>query len=1174
MPKSLTLLFFLSIGFSVVLGQEAGVRFEENKGQWSQVVRFRADVPSGACFIEQHGITWNFHNQEKHQHGHSHQGHEEHDAHEKAISGHAFKMRFLNALPSTRVEGEQPRKGYSNYYLGSDSRHWASQVKAYGTVSWKQLYPGISVRMYSNANGLKYDFLVDPEANPKQIAMAYDGLSKLDLKKGELHLVTSVGTLVEQAPVAWQEIDGKRYPVNCEFSLEQQKVRFNLGKYDSKHPLVIDPQLVFGSFTGSSADNWGFTATYDQAGNTYSAGVVFGLGFPVTPGAWQNTYIGGDGSRPCDIGIMKFSQTGERMFATYLGGAGNELPQSLIVSTSNELFVFGTTGSSDFPTTASAYSRSFKGGNQVSILRNGITFDSGTDLFISRFSDSGNTLLASTLIGGTSNDGLNVASQLRYNYADEARGGIAIDINNNVIIGCSTTSPDFPVPGNGFQSQYGGGSQDGMLAKFNENLSSLLWGSFMGGSAADGIFALSIDRNTKVYVAGGTVSLDFPMEGDSYQPSNGGGQSDGFIATVSANGQQLLASTYYGADVYDQIYLLALDRMNNIYVFGQTEKGGDFYQNGFTFAEPNGKQFISRFSNSLDSRIWSTSFGRGAAKPDISPTAFTVDICGQIFLAGWGGSSNASPDGNQFGGTNGLTVSDTAFQTTTDNNDFYLLVLNEADQELVYASFFGGPTSSEHVDGGTSRFDRRGVMHQAVCAGCGGRDDFPTTPGVWSNTNGSSSGCNNAVFKFDFQLPATVAAFTSETIGCAPFDVAFSNTSNNALEYRWFINGSQVSTDENPNYSFNTPGLYQVQLIAENENSCNVVDTFYKLIRVVNSTFDVFDSLEVCLLDKINIGPTFPIDPYYQPQWTPTTGLDRPNEQFTPASPPENTNYILLLSLANCADTISQFVRVLTDSVYAGPDLNICRGQEVEIGLPANTIDYTYSWSPATPLNNATLPNPLAAVDESTVFAVLRIPVDSTNGCPGRDSLQVYIPSGAPLAKLETEVIAGCTEVRLAITNLSELAETFSWDFNNGSGDTTALNPTITYPYGDTLLMTLIVSNPVCADTLDFKQPLEDLEFYYTVNNSNAFSPNGDGLNDCFSPALRNLPPPDDKNFIPCSSLIIYDRWGKKIWERNEQPDGCWDGLSDTGVEMPEGTYFYLFEGRGKKQEGTVSLQR
>lgn len=1150
-------------------GSDAAVRFEENKGQWERTIRYKASVPSGALFLEDRALTWNFFAPETaHQHNHAASEAEE------ATKGHAFRMEWLDAQVSTPYFPQKQADGYANYYVGNDRKTWASHVKSYHRMHRDELWPGISWQCYSNEKGLKYDYVLKAGANPQQIRMQFSGLDGIEIQKGNLVLRTSVGILTELKPVAWQDIHGVRVPVSCAFRLEKNILQFDLGKYRNDYPLTIDPQLVFGSFTGSNADNWGFTATYDQAGNTYSAGAVFGVGYPVTTGAYQLTYKGGSGNRPCDIGIMKFSGTGQRIFATYLGGLGNEVPQSLIVSTSNELFLFGTTGSSDFPTTANAFSRTFKGGTDISILRNGITFPNGTDMFVCRFSENGNTLLASTLLGGTANDGLNVSSQLRYNYADEARGGIAIDINNNVIVGCSTVSSDFPVPGNGFQSQYGGGSQDGMVVKLNEDLSSMFWGTFLGGTSADGIFALSIDRNSKVYVAGGTSSLDFPMSNAAYQGTHGGGQSDGFIAVISANGQQMLSSTYYGSDVYDQIYLLALDRGNNVYVYGQTEKGGNFYQNNFQFTETNGKQFVSRFSNNLQSRVWSTSFGRGNAKPDISPTAFTVDICGQIFMAGWGGSSNAAGDAGSFGGTSGLTVTNGAFQTTTDNNDFYFMILNEADQALVYASFFGGGASSEHVDGGTSRFDRRGVMHQAVCAGCGGRDDFPTTPDVWSNVNGSTSGCNNAVFKFDFQLPATVAAFTSSPIGCAPFTVDFNNTSYNAETYRWLINGNQVSTSNNPTYTFNNPGVYQIQLIAENPNSCNVVDTFYKIIRVVNSTRDVYDPVEICLLGSIEIGPPFDIDPYYQASWSPTTGLSRPNEQLTLASPEESTDYRLLLSLEGCSDTIDQFVLVRSDTIDAGPDLEICRGQEVEIGLPGDPANYTYAWTPTAPLNNAGLSNPLASVDETTRFNLLRIPKDPNNGCPGRDTLQLYIPPGSPLAKLETDVIAGCTEVKLVVNNLSELADTTLWDFANGITDGDSLNPTITYPYGDTLTLTLYVSNPACRDTLNYKFPLDDLEAYFQINQSNAFSPNGDGLNDCFSPALQPLPAPDDKNFIACTTLRIFDRWGKLLWERVEQADGCWDGKSDAGLEMPDGTYFYLFEGNGKKQEGSVSLQR
>jgi gliding motility-associated-like protein len=1159
--------FFLAAG-----NEDGNVRFEVNKGQWPSQVRYRADVPSGACFLEQKSITWNFTDPSAAGHNHNHSS--DSDEHSRNLRGHAFRLNLIGASNHATLSPEGIYGDYSNYYIGNDSRKWASDVKAYSTVNWKQIYPGIHWKVYSNNQGMKYDFILEPNADPSNIQMQYDGLEKLQINQGKLLMITSVGTITEDAPIAFQEKNGVRIPVECQFNLNKNTITFKLGRYDKSLPLIIDPQLVFGSFSGSTIDNWGFTATYDQAGNTYSAGVVFGVGYPVGTGAWQQNFEGGTGSRPCDIGIIKFSPTGAKMYATYLGGNGNELPQSLIVSSSNELFVFGTTGSSDFATTHNAFSREFKGGPQISILRNGITFTEGTDMFITRFSENGNNLLASSLIGGTSNDGLNTANQLRYNYADEARGGIVIDQNNNIIIACSTTSTDFPVPGNGYQPEFGGGTQDGMIVKFNENLSSVFWGTYLGGSAPDGIFTLAIDRYANVYVAGGTTSTDFPTSSNAHQTSNAGGQSDGFISVIRANGQELLSSTYYGSDLYDQIYLLALDRQSRVYVYGQTEKGGTFYQDNFNFQENNGKQYISMFTNNLEDRTWSTTFGRGSAKPDITPTAFTVDICGQIFVAGWGGSSNSAPDGSTFGGTTGLTITDDAFQTSTDNNDFYLMVLDEQEQSLIYASFFGGATSSEHVDGGTSRFDRRGVMHQAVCAGCGGRDDFPTTPGVWSNINGSPSGCNNAVFKFDFQLPSTVASFTSPSIGCAPFTVDFNNTSVYGTTYRWQVNGSEVSTDENPSYTFTNAGVYTVRLIAENPTTCNVVDTFFKQVRVVNSTRDVFDSLEICLLGSQEIGPSFPIDPYYQVSWIPETGLQNPKEQSTIATPNESTNYTLLLSLDNCSDTIEQFVRVKIDSIDAGPDLDICRGQTVQIGLQPIADDYTYQWSPEQMLNSSTVAMPMASVDETTTFQLLRIPNDPAMGCPGKDSLTLLIPPGSPLADFETEIIASCTEVKVQIINTSELAQSFTWNFNQGTGDATSPNPQIIYPYGDTISISLIVSNPECSDTLNFKQPMGDLTSYFTINNANAFSPNGDGLNDCFSPALQDLPAPDDKNFLSCSSLSVFDRWGKKIWERIEQTDGCWEGKNEAGEEMPDGTYIFLFEGQGKKLEGTINLLR
>ena len=1147
--------------------QEVYASFEENKGRFPKHIAASAEIPGGMVFVENKGFTFHFLETDHHIDAHKH------DADERA-QGHAIRMQFEQAgSPSLKLS--KPLPGSSNYYLGNDPKNWSPDTKSYRDIAMNELYPGIHWLIGSNAAGLKYDFIVDANASPHVIQMRWAGANKIKLKNGDLIISTSLGDLIEKAPTAWQIIDGKKQVVSCKFKLSDDLVSFDLGNYDTSHELIIDPLLVFGSFSGSSADNWGFTATYDNAGNTYSAGVVFGIGYPTTTGAYQTSFAGGSGSRPGDIGIIKFGPSGDRIFATYLGGSNNELPQSLIVSSANELFLFGTTGSSDFPTTSGAWSRDFSGGTEVSILRGGITFTAGTDLFVCRLSENGQQLLASTFIGGSGNDGLNTANQLRYNYADDARGGIIIDEQNNVYVGCSTSSSDFPVPGNAYQASYGGGSQDGMIVKFNLNLSTLFWGTYLGGSSADGVMSLTLDQQGQVYVAGGTTSLDFPLSGTPYQSVNGGAQSDGFIAALSPNGQNLLHSTYYGTDAYDQIFLISASRENGIYVYGQTEKGGTFYQEGFSFSEPNGKQFVSRFSPDLSSRVWSTSFGNGLAKPDITPSAFTVDICGQLFICGWGGASNSSPDGGTFGGTSGLTVTADAFQSTTDNNDFYLMVLDEMNQSLEYATFFGGATSSEHVDGGTSRFDRRGVVHQAVCAGCGGRDDFPTTTNAWSTVNGSNSGCNNAVFKFDFELPSTVASFTGPPIGCVPFEASFSNTSSYAESYTWTINGNSFSTNEQANFTFSNPGLYTIQLIANNPNSCNVVDTFTRQIRIVNSTYDIFDSLSVCYLSPVQIGIPFPVDPYYQVQWTPELGLNDPNAQQAIATPEVSTNYVLYLSLASCADTIEQFVGLRLDEIDAGLNLSICRGQTVEIGLPGDTSLYEYQWSPAATLNFSTIDTPLASVDETTWFQLLRIPKDTALGCPGRDSLQVFIPEGAPLADFDTEVLATCTDVKVQVTNLSELANESRWEFAPGfSSDSLNLNPQIVFAYGDTIRITLYVENDICRDTLEFVEPLKSLDEYYKINNANAFSPNGDGQNECFSPALQDLPAPDDKNFLYCSELHVFDRWGLEVFDSTKGDEGCWDGKSMQGVECPAGTYVYLFEGQGQKIQGTVTLMR
>jgi len=379
MGKLLRLTFILCYilsGFQVFAEEIGFARFEQNKGQLPSKVVASAYVPGGRLFLEKNGFTWNF--QSSNHKGHSHGGTPTSEA--EIIHGHSFKMKFIDASKKAQSSFDQPFEGYANYYIGKNSREWASHVVEYAKVSVNEIYDGINWITYSNADGLKYDFHVKPNANPSAIQMLFEGADDISLKKGNLVIKTDLGTITEMSPKAWQIIDGKKIPVDCKFKLRKNELSFDLGNYNPAFELIIDPLLVFGSFSGSTADNWGFTATYDNAGNTYSAGVVFGVGYPTSTGAYSLEFAGGSGSRPGDIGIMKFDEAGQRLFSTYLGGTSNELPQSLIVSSNNELFLFGTTGSDDFPTTSTAFSREFAGGTDVSILRSGIKFPNGHPL--------------------------------------------------------------------------------------------------------------------------------------------------------------------------------------------------------------------------------------------------------------------------------------------------------------------------------------------------------------------------------------------------------------------------------------------------------------------------------------------------------------------------------------------------------------------------------------------------------------------------------------------------------------------------------------------------------------------------------------------------------------------------------------------------------------------------
>ncbi|MDR2979972.1 MAG: gliding motility-associated C-terminal domain-containing protein [Bacteroidales bacterium] len=945
------LILFLGILFCLPLISHAkkrdtlsssSVEFIENQRQWHENVLFAASLHGGSIFFEKNCVTFALLNAD--------QLALYHDAKSdptvrppQYVDAVAYKTHFVGANPEPKTHGDGEYPFYHNYYLGNNPENWSSLVKVFEGIHYQDIYNGIDLRYYQHESYLKYDFIVMPGYNPHVIELEYEGIKSLSVSNQNLIVNTAIGSYMELRPFAYQLLpNGDTVQVSCQYHVNKNRVTFTLGEYKTLLPLIIDPVLVFSSYTGATADNWGFTATYDQHGNTYAGGIVFGTGYPTTTGAYQVNYAGGS----VDISISKFNATGTALlYSTYLGGTEIEIPNSLIVNGNNELYVLGTTSSANFPITSGTYQTVFKGGSSV-YTSSSLNFDSGSDIVIVKFNSDGTQLLASTFVGGSGNDGLNTALYLRKNYADESRGEIMVDDHSNVYVTSSTCSSDFPATAGVFQRTFGSGSQDGCLIKMNHNLSNMIWASFLGGSQDDAGYSIDIAKDKTIYVSGGTNSANFPVTANAIQrvfAGNHGREPDGFVAHIDEFGTQLIHSTFLGSAGYDQVYMVKTDREGYPHVFGQTYASGNFWIRNAAWYTLGGGQFVSKLNPGLSDFVWSTAFGRGTGTPDISPSAFLVDVCDNVYMSGWGGNT-----GNQgFGGTSGLPVTRDAIQPTTDGNDYYLICISGDASSLVYATFFGSPNKGDHVDGGTSRFDKKGTVYQAVCAGCEGVDNFPTTPGAWSETNGSGN-CNLAVFKIDFGLAVIIADFTMPNTVCAPVTIEFANTSQlieGTSSCFWDFGDGTTSTQPYPFHEYTTSGTYDVTLIVTDLTSCNGTDTMTKRIMVLGNTLDTLSTIYLCDNQPVQIGFAPGQDTALTYRWEPPTGLSNPNISNPIANIAESIIYTLYISNGVCFDTL---VHVLEQGIIdftMSNDTTICPGESVFLNPIINSDADYYLWS-------------------------------------------------------------------------------------------------------------------------------------------------------------------------------------------------------------------------------------
>ncbi len=1205
----------------VVHTVNAQMEFIENKGQWDKKVNFRGDFTSGSFFLEGRGFTVDMHNPadlqqlSELQHGHNHNPSTNtgnsalsaarpplNETPAVTVHSHAYKVNFLGSNANIQAIPDKIESGYNNYFLGNDPGKWGTNCKIYQAVTYKNVYPNIDVRYYTEGNNLKYDIIVRPGGNPDAIAMRYDGVEKLEVKNKELIIGTSIGPVKELYPYSYQSVTGKKQAVDCKYIVTDNVVRFKVQHYAPNETLIIDPKLIFASYTGSSQDNWGYTATPGPDGSFFAGGIAFGAGYPVSAGAYQTTYGGGtpeDNLPGYDMAIFKFSANGsQRLYGTYIGGNGNEQPHSMISDAQGNLIIAGRSSSHNFPGTPT------KPGSANDF-----------DIVLIKLNASGTAALGAVRIGGTANDGVNirakyaadngnpVADATRRNYGDDARSEVILDAAGNVFLASCTQSGDFPVtPGTPIQNTFGGGRQDGVILKFTPNLNAVLFSTFFGGTGDDACFVMSINPLTgNLYVAGGTTSPNLPgnkagVMSSTYQ----GGEADGFITEIMPDGSGIIRTTYQGTPGNDLVYGIQFDKFGFPYIMGTTT--GNWPVVNATYSNAGGKQFISKLQPDFSAYVYSTVFGTNSPVPNLSPIAFLVDRCQNVYVSGWGGGINTDkgypsagtfnmPIKNQLVYTNGQPI------TQPDGKDFYFFVLEKNAVSQLFGSYFGQFGGlGDHVDGGTSRFDANGVIYQALCSCAGGNPGpFPTTPGVWSTANRSNN-CNEAAAKIEMDFAGVGASVKAtidgvvDTIGCVPLKITFTDTLAKGKTYIWDYGdpgNTKKDTTYAPNnsiaHTYNQVGTFRLKLVAIDSSTCNIADTAYINVKVGNNqvvpafTFTKLDSCASLRFRFDNL-TTAPL-----PNYTNKTFI----WDFGDNSPRIRTGFV---SLVHTFPSIGSYtVRlVVEDTTFCNSPDSTEKMVRINPNVKAIFSTSTRGCVPYTPVFNN---NSLGGTDwlwefgdntTSTDFEPIHIYTNvgsynvrliaiDTSTCNKRDTSAYFTITVYPIptAGFTWSPNPPVENTRTNFTNLSAGATRYVWDFGDGE-TSTDVNPVHLFNKTDTFHVVLAAFNDAdCVDTFDafvpiIIRPLLDVPKAFTPGRFSGGSYNN-GIVKVEGFGIEKM------------MWKIYNRWGQVVFSTTNIRQG-WDGTFK-GALQPMDVYTYTLDvafsdGKKLRKTGDITLLR
>jgi hypothetical protein len=849
-------------------------------------------------------------------------------------------VELIGANKRAKIITEDKQDYYENYYTTGTGENGAT-VFAYSKITYQDIYPNIDWVLYTKNNELKHEFVVKKGGNPADIKLKYGGATNLARNKdGSLTATTPQGTITEQAPIAYTR---EGVQVRSSFSLQESILSYEVGDYEGE--LVIDPSLVWATYYGGNATDWGYSITTNANGNVLISGASNSVSGIASVGAFQTLYNVNTNNGNTIPFIACFNANGNRLWATYYGqNSGN----SYCITTDNtgNVYVTGSTFCDTGFATSGVYQTVY-GGDSTGYYG---------DAFIVKFNSTGSRIWA-TYFGG---------NRLDVGF------GIAVDGSGNVYITGKTQSPNNIATTGSFQTSLSGITYDAFIAKFNSN-GSRIWSTYFGSSNFEYGSCLVLDQSGNIYIGGVVENNGYPNISlatvGAYQTSSTMSQSDAFIAKFNTSGVRLW-STYFGGESYDIISGITIDITGNIYITGSTmsytgiSSLGAFQINNATTngSWGNDDAFIAKFSSS-GARLWSTYFG--STNTDRS-NGISLDLTGNIYITGETLSSSN-------------IVTTGAYQTNLDGiSDAFIAKFSSSGNKLL-CTYFGG---SDEDYGEAIATNNSGAVY--------------ITGNTTSNNNISTSNSFQVNYMGGYQGDVFIAKFNFGSIAIAGNDTTICTGKNAQL-------GSVSQT--NHLYSWTSNPLGFSSAIA-NPIVSPLVTTTYYLIDSLLGVGSGYDTVVIAVnqLPTINAGADISICAGNSIMLNATSNTTNivwnngvvNNQSFIPSV---SGNYIATAtSTQGCInkDTVVVTVNSLP-AVNAGTDQSICAGSSVTL---AATGAVNYSWSGGITNNQSFVP---------TSGGSYVVTGTDANGCSNTDTVFVTLKTPPPTPSITGNYCAGAT---------------------------------------------------------------------------------------------------------------------------------------------------------------------